>query len=319
MCRFYFLLFFTCVYFPGICQLPEVDDILKPPDVDPAYVELNQSLWTVRLFTSYKYQSFGLKNNSGQVFYRPRRPFSGGIGFSYQTLLVDIGFRLAGGNEDGTSRRFDLQTSALVKDFIVGLNIQSYQGFEERNPEEFDNYREDIRTTTVRLQGLAFPNHRQISFRTIQTGIDRQLQGAGSWLYGGFIGFHKMKADSSIIPSYELNNFRDDFMIERLVMGNLGISGGYTYIQPLTSQLYVAGTLIPGVGFQFGNYTAEDQKGLPVGLFAEVSAMAGMGYNWQRFYTLLSYTLDANFVNMQESHRYTYNTGKLKLVIGFKI
>jgi hypothetical protein len=128
-----------------------------------------------------------------------------------------------------------------------------------------------------------------------------------------------MKADSSIIPSYESNNFREDFMIDRLVLGNLGISGGYTYIQPLSSQLYVAGTLIPGLGLQFGNYSAEQQAGLPVGVFIEVSAMAGMGFNWQRFYTLLSYTLDTNLVNMQESHRYTYNTGKLKLVVGFKI
>ena len=251
--RSIFFLFFILSAYQGISQIPKVDEIIRPPDVDENYVELNRHLWSARLFSLYKYQSFGLKNNNGKVFYRPRRPFSLGLGFSYQTLLLDVGFRLGGG-ADGASRRFDLQTNALIDRYIVGLNIQSYKGFEETNPEEFDNYRPDIRTTTVKLFALTFPNHQQISFRTLQTGIDRQKRGAGSFTYGGFLGFHKMQADSSIIPDYEEGNFRPGFEINRLILGNLGVMGGYTYIQPFNEIWYVAGSISPGIGLQMGKY-----------------------------------------------------------------
>lgn len=311
-----FFLFFWLAALQGIGQIPNVDEILRPPEVDENYVELNRNLWSARLFSLYKYQSFGLKNNSGKVFYRPRRPFSLGLGFSYQTLLLDVGFRLGG---EGASRRFDLQTNALINRYIVGLNVQNYKGFEETNPDEFDNYRPDIRTTTVKIFALTFPNHKQISFRTLQTGMDKQKRGAGSFTYGGFLGFHKMQADSSIIPDYEEGNFQPGYEIERMILGNLGIMGGYTYIQPFSENWYVAGSLSPGIGLQFGNFSADQTTTLPVALFFEITAFAAVGINWDRLYTLLSYSLDGNFVNMQESHQYNYNSGKVKLVLGVKI
>jgi hypothetical protein len=296
--------------------IDDVAELVNPPDIDSTFVDLNDNLWTLRLFTSVKYQSFSLKNNSGRVFYRPTEPVSGGIGASYKTLMLDLGIRFS--NEG--SQRFDLQTSALYKSYFINLNIQNYKGFEETDPEQTNNFREDIRTLTVNLDVMYLPNHRQISFRTIQSGIDRQKVGSGSILVGGFIGYHRMQADSSIIPVYAEPSFTDDYALNELVVRSLGVAAGYMYIHPLTNVMYLAGSIRPGFGLQWGRTeTLEKSTNLPGGLFSKVSFTVGTGFNWAKFYASAVYHVEASYVNLRNDHVYNYNSGKLKAVFGYKL
>ena len=296
--------------------IDDVADLVDPPDVDSSYVSLSDDLWTLRLFAAVKYQSFSLKNNSGRVFYRPTEPVSGGIGASYKSLVLDLGIRLS---NDG-SQRFDLQTSALYKSYFINLNIQNYRGFEETDPEQTNNFRADIRTLTVNLDVMYLPNHRQISFRSIQSGMDRQKVGSGSILFGGFIGYHRMQADSSIIPAYSQDSFTEDYALENLVVRTLGVSAGYLHIHPLTNVMFVAGSISPGFGLQWGSTeTLETSTNLPGGLFSKVAFTVGTGFNWSKFYASAVYHVEASYVNLRNDHIYNYNSGKLKAVFGYKL
>ena len=317
MNRLIILFSFSLIFYQASGQkIPDVTKIVKPPSIDSAYVELNDNLWTLRLFSAVKYQSFSLKNNSGRVFYRPSNPFSGGIGATYKTLLLDLGIRF---NNDG-SQRFDLQTSLLWESYFINLNIQNYKGFEETNPEAFNNFRNDIRTTTVNLDITKLPNHKQLSFRSVQAGIDKQKKSSGSIMYGGFIGYHQMKADSSIIPDYAEDIFSEEYGIERLTVRNIGVIGGYVHIHPLTDVIFLVGSIRPGIGLQWGQTnTVLEEKRIPGVLFTKISFTVGTGFNWSRFYASAVYNVEANYVNLRNDHVYNYNSGKLKAVIGYKL
>ncbi|MCA6074569.1 DUF4421 family protein [Fulvivirga sedimenti] len=308
------LLIFPAVLFAQ--SLDDVANMVKPPDVDSSFVELNQNDWTVRLFSNLKYQSFSLKNRDGRIFFRPRGPFSGGIGGSYKTLLLDLGLRF---NNDG-SQRFDLQTSLLLKSYFINLSVQKYTGFEETNPDEFETFRGDITTFTINLEAAVFPNHREISFRSLQSGIDRQKKGSGSILYGGFIGYHKMSADSSIIPSYADEIFSEKYDLTSLTVRNIGVIAGYLYIYPVSNNLFIAGSVRPGLGVQWGKITTETDIIPDYGvLYMKMAISAGAGFNWQKFYSTLNYNLEANYIRLGDSHIYNYNSGKVKLAVGYKI
>jgi len=311
-----FFLFFTGCFSVQCQDLDDVAEFIKEPEVDSAYVDLNDNRWTLRLFSAIKYQSFSLKNNNGRVFYRPTQPVSGGIGASYRTLLLDLGIRFS----NGGSQRFDLQTSLLVRSYFISLNIQNYEGFEETDPEEFDNFREDIRTFTVNLDVTRLPNHREISFRSIQSGIDRQKKGSGSILYGGFIGFHEMNADSSIIPPYAQNNFNEEYGLDKLLVRNIGVLAGYVHIHPLSEIMFVIGSIRPGIGLQWGQTSSGiSEEKIPGALFTKMSFIVGTGFNWDRFYASAVYNVEASYVNLGDNHIYNYNSGKLKAVIGYKL
>ncbi len=313
------IILMTFLLFPLIAsgqKLDDLTDIVKPPDVDSNYVDLNDNLWTLRLHSGIKYQSFSLKNDDGRVFYRPTQPVSGGIGASYKTLLLDVGIRFS--NEG--SQRFDLQTSLLIKSYFLNMSIQNYRGFEETDPEAFDNFRKDIRTLTVNVDVAHLPNHRKISFRGIQSGIDRQKIGAGSIMYGGFIGFHRMKADSSIIPSYDEEIFNEDYKLEKLFVRNIGVLAGYVHIFPVSKVMFIVGSIRPGFGVQWGETSnGQQERTLPAGLFSKMSFSIGTGFNWTNFYASILYNVEANYVNLWGDYVYNFNTGKLKAAIGYKL
>ncbi len=297
-------------------SLDDVADMVKPPDVDTAFVELNKNIWTVRLFSNLKYQSFNLKNKDGKVSYRPRGPFAGGIGGSYKTLLLDLGIRF----KSNESQRFDLQTSLLLNSYFINLSVQRYEGFEETNPEVFDNFRSDIVTFTMNLDVTHIPNHREISFRSIQSGIDRQKKSSGSILYGGFIGYHKMRADSSIIPDYSDELFSEKYDLTSLTIRNIGAMAGYLHVYPLSPALFFAGSIRPGLGVEWGKSTNESvESPKPGAFFMKIALSAGAGFNWQKFYSTINYNLEANYLNLGKDHTYNFNSGKLKLVVGYKI
>ena len=309
-------LIFSCAAFTQAQDLDDIADIIKPPDIDTAYVELNDNLWTIRLFSNIKYQSFSLKNDNGRVFYRPTDPVSGGIGGTYKTLLLDLGVRFTGKG----SQRFDLQTSLLVESYFINFAIQNYEGFEETDPDAFNNFREDIRTFTMNLDVMKLPEHKKLSFRSMQSGIDRQKKSSGSLLYGAFIGYHKLRADSSIVPDYAENIISQEYALTSNTVRNIGVLGGYVHIHPVSKVMFLAGSLRPGFGIQWGEYrTADDRSLLPGLLFTKVSLAIGTGFNWSKFYASAVYNVEANYVNMRDNHVYNYNTGKLKAVIGYKL
>ena len=198
------------------------------------------------------------------VDYEPNENFNLGFGFTYHWLGLDLAFSLPYINNDddkfGKTSRFDLQSNIYMESFVFDLNIQSYRGYYNSNPEsylpgydpELEGYpiRPDIETNNLGLSAFYIFNHHKFSYRSAFTFNERQMKSAGSFLLGTYISTFHMNADSTLIPSELRNEFETGVDFRDVSNLSLGLSLGYAHTFILWKHLYFSLTVATGFGPQ---------------------------------------------------------------------
>ncbi len=294
-------------------------DFLPTEQVDSSFVGKTDYDWTVRLIGTYKYENLRFKSEEARLKYRPVDPLAAGFGFSYKTWVVDLGIRI-NSNTARDSERFDFRTSALLGPHLIDLGFLYYKGFEESTDNFFNPFRDDIRTLTITLDYLYFPNVKKTSFMGSQTGLQFQKKSIGSPLVGGFLERHQVRGDSSLVPDNPESRFNNEVQFERFNNRSAGVLFGYAQFQRLTENLYGAAILTSGIGAWWGRKwyaTGEDDH--VSGAVVQINAYAALGYNWNRIYAFSNYSLDVRLLGFGEKQSYSYQLGRIKIGVGYKL
>jgi hypothetical protein len=260
------------------------------------------------------------KSTNEKVKYRPLDLFSTGIGFTYKgSWVADIGLRVTNNNDPNTSKRIDFQTSVLLDHHLVDLGFSYYQGFEEVSGTDDAAFRDDIKALTINLQYLYFPQSSKTTYSGSRSGLGFQRKNAGSLLVGGFMQRHVVQADSSLIPSWAKPGFDLDSTINEINFRSLGGSLGYAQFVRLSENFYIAALFTVGLGVGWGKEEFEpgNTKDLTVAL-GNMKIFTALGYNWRRIYAIANYTLDTNYLGLEDENSYNYYLGRVKLAVGYK-
>ncbi|MFY0626932.1 MAG: DUF4421 family protein [Reichenbachiella sp.] len=233
------------------------------------------------------------------IEYQPNESFNIGLGFTYHWLGLDVAFSLPFINNDddvfGETSRFDFQSNIYMENFVVDLNIQSYKGFYNANPQvPFPGYsvddlgypiRPDIQTNNIGISAFYIFNHHKFSYRSVFTFNERQLKSAGSFLAGAYAGVFHMDADYPLIEEgaegFDTSvDFRD---VSHL---SFGLSAGYAHTFILWKHLYISMTIAIGFGPQ--TQRRDETPELPeynendAGAF--VVTRLGLGHNGETYF-----------------------------------
>ena len=182
---------------------------------DSSYVRDYTHILTGRVYVSSKFNSFTIEDGltGASLLYRPNNQVNLGIGASYRSLTLNLGFGFAFLNQDGDAKGeteyFDAQANVFRPKWAINTFFQTYRGYyvdgytkQELGwdvPTEFAA-RSDIRQVTLGLTALHIFNDERFSYRAAFNQDAWQRKSAGSWLAGGYATYYDVRADSSLVP-----------------------------------------------------------------------------------------------------------------------
>lgn len=288
--------------------------------VDSLFIDRNPTHYSLRVFTSYKDRFFFIRNGNSEIKYVPNNRGGLGIGFANTKVNVDLGIDIK--NSDDVTDRFDFVTNLTLNKATIGLSIQHYNGYNiEADAIEAPIFRDDISSLSVGISYIRLFNTKEFSLGSIINGVSRQKKNAYSFGFGGALGYKKTDADSSMIafPEGEAD-FNPYAAITNSKEYGLSVLGQVSGVIVLPLNFFITSSFVPGVGLNIKQIKTEDFDYNPNEPFTFTLGMrAALGFNLQRFYTLLSYdgvyhTSSLGFDNITD-----LKANKLKLVVGYKL
>ena len=289
--------------------------------IDTLFIDKDFSHWSVRAVASYKDNKFNLSNNNTTLQYTPNNRVGIGVGIATSKIIVDLVLNLKT-NEEEQTERFDLQGNVQIKQNILLVHVQNYQGYNVKNTSTGDPalFRKDIKSFTSSLSFMHMFNTNIKTLSSIYSGINRNYKSSGSFLAGIYINYQLIHADSSIVPNSSKVQFNEEAYIEELNQFSIGSLGGYTYFLALPKNFFILVALAPGFGMNFKNIKTETFDYVPQDfwefyLYFNIS----FGYNGSRFYVELSDENQWLYSPLGNGNTGLLNSTNFKLAFGWKI
>ena len=285
------------------------------------FIDKDISRWSVRGLANFKDNRFQLRNDEYTLEYYPNNRSGVGFGFLNSKLLVDIIFNIKSNKEEITER-FDMQGDLMIGRSYVLFQVQTYQGFNVKNTTIDDPgmFRRDIKTLTLNLVYFYIFNSEVNTLSSIFTGVNKNYKSAGSFIGGIFTDFHKMEADSAIVPQSSAELFNEEAQIVSYNQYGLGINFGYSYFFKLPANFLVVLAAAPGAGLSFKNIDTETVSYNPSDIWqGSITANIQLAYNGPRIYVELSSTNTWFFTSIDNNNKGRMNSTKMKLAVGWKL
>ena len=289
--------------------------------IDTLLIDKDLNNWSVRAVTSYKDNRFNLSNSNNTLQYTPNNRTGIGVGIATSKIIADIVLNIKSSNEEQTER-FDFQGNVQIKQNIISLQVQNYQGYNVRNTTtgEPEIFRKDIRTFTTSLSFMHMFNANTKTLSSIYSGLNMDNKSSGTFLAGIYVGYYLIQADSSIIPESSKDLFNQEAHIEQLNQFSFGVAGGYGYYLALPKNFFILVALTPGLGMGFQNIQAESLSYSPQELWEiYLYGNLSLGYNGSRIYVELSDKNKWNYVPLGNGNYGLTNATNLKLAFGWNI
>ncbi|GGG59746.1 DUF4421 family protein [Bizionia arctica] len=319
--RFIIFVCFLCLSVSLHAQKIRKSDSLNVKEtIDTLLIDRDMNNWSIRVFANYKGQKFTLKDGSDKLSFVPNNKFGVGVGLGTSKLIVDIAVNLKGSKEDQT-KRFDMQGSLILGDNnLIGILVQRYKGFNVYNNfNEPEAFRDDILSVSVGLSYLYTLNDISFSANVVETRLEKlnkkHFMTVG---FGGFLIYDDFSANSSVIP--EDSTFNNGQPIDEFRGYGLGVSCGFMSLFILPKNFFASLNAIPGIGVMSKSVSSSltDNK-VSNPMLYRLDFDAGIGYNWDRFYSTLSYGSGIYTTNLNNGMNYLFSNTKAKLAIGYKI
>jgi len=292
---------------------------LPTQQVDSNYVNLEKKSFSIRTFLALKTQSFKLKNEDYGLLYSPNNRLGVGVGFAYYPIILDLAVNIKI-NKENSSKRWDFQGELLYKRNLFNLYIQNYTGFEITGDQMSDvEFRPDIRSFTAGLSYFRILKADDVSFRSVFAVGAEPKTSIGSFAVGGTTSYYKMTADSSIVPSSQMEYFNDYALINQMLGLNVSINGGYLHVFVLPHRFFVFASLYPGIGISIQEITSIETYTPSNLLNLRLDMQVSTGYNGSRFYSTIGYILHYSSTSLDFSNQLIGRFGRLKLAVGFKL
>ncbi len=289
-------------------------------EIDSNYLQVENSSWSIRAFGTFKMQGLLLSSRESdtRLVYAPIALYSTGVGINYKYLTVDFGFNPISAS-DVENSRLALAASLAMPKSILDFSLHEYRGYNLRNHDIENNQRADIRNLVISINHQHLFNLTRVNIVKILQGGSEVKKGGISFSMGAFLNYHRLKADSTLVPPEFQDDFNDYGLIRRTSFFETGMLLGFTQVIKLPKRLFFVLSGTPGLGINLGTVEARDLSYKPGPWVAKMVVKTGIGYSGLRHYYLLSLTLNGNFVNIRHDNSYAFTSGQVKLVMGFRI
>lgn len=315
-----FLLLLFSLSLSNAQSIKALDSLKTIPFIDTLLIDRDINNWSVRLFGSFKEQRFILRNDNAKLRYVPNNPAGVGAGLATRKLIADFMVNINGNQEEAT-KRFDLQTTFLIKNHLFDVFLQDYEGFEIKNDLNDDKiFRPDIETFSMGVNYMYLFNVNKLSFSAMHSGLYHQKKAAFSFGVGGFLEYGRLKAAESIIPEEFVPLFNEQAQITQTTDIAFGIMGGIVSVFPLGSNFYAMANAIPGIGITIKQVETEDLSYRPSNpLIMDLAISGGIGYNAKRYYVVLTVRTDSFVSSLDFDNHISIKQTAAKLAIGYKL
>lgn len=301
---------------------------------DSLYVEDFSNILTGRAYFSTKDNAFALRSRrpGKNLNYHPNNQINWGLGASYRALSLNIGIRMPWVNnnndEFGNTRYLDAQANIHTKRTATNLFLQIFRGYHlpdytlaELNwPALAERpYRPDVRQFNVGFSSLRITNNDRFSYRASFNQDAWQKKSQGSWLFGGYMTFFGVRADSSLVPQAIQDRFTPEVRMRKGDFFDAGPMGGYVYTFVHKQHWFLTLSTVGGAGLAVQGLTYPDSNSELEGRRIDSGAgwrfqlRAGGGYNSKRHYVGLSFNQERVGYFLADQERFTWNVNNIRL------
>ncbi len=291
-----------------------------PRVVDSTYIKRYLDVITVSPYLSSAAESIQLSPGSHsrgkgarEANYRPNISGGYGLGFSYR--IFD--FSLAWSEEiDSFSRAINGETHHssfgfrmwATRNMMLELTYKWTAGYSNITGLTYDDtalstlrpfpHRPDLRVRYIKLRGLYQFNPEKFSYRSAFAFSERQLKSKLGYFLTGDIFFHRIKADSSIVPGAIWTDYDPYSMVDQMRIGGIGVAPGIGGIWT-GGKWFLSGVLCLGADVQYFNYEVENtgEKHQELRLSPKVDFRYAWGYNADRWFFGFQGWSDINLLN----------------------
>jgi hypothetical protein len=301
------------------------------PAVDTAYIAGYYSFLHVQLLEDNRNQLLRLRTPDAIYRYRPNGPSTLGLGLGYGWLGIDLmvrpGFLNGDDARKGRTRQFRTNLNVNTRKIWLGAQYQNYRGLYLANPEILGptgntdgrtfSQRPDLRTRTFVVQGYYCFNHRQFSNPATYWQRERQKRSAGSWLLGSTLALNGIRADSSLLPPDAVPGSG----LLRYRSLSLGVNVGYVQTFVFKKHWFFTASLRPGLALKSASrLSANDETArVPVRLGGQGDGRFVLGFNHDRFYGGVAYSLAVFSGNLEELANVRLTYGHIRLLVGTRL
>lgn len=278
--------------------------------------------YSIRVFTNYRVNRFSIENSGSIAKYIPNNRHGFGLGFANKKVILDIAFNLKNPNKEET-RRFDLQGTTIIKNrHFINAYLQSYKGFQAKyNFEEPSNFRGDLRSVSFGFNYLYSLDNIEFSYALLKAGLAEENH-KDVFVTGGFgvFGvFDYFSSDSSLLSESASVYFNEEANIKRYQGVGLGILTGVVSYFKLPENITATVGFMPGIGLMSKKLTLQDGSFQPSQpMLFKLDFSLGVGYNFNQFYTNLTYNNGLYTTSFDYDNKYRLNISRAKLAIGYK-
>ena len=304
------------------------------PAMDTSLVRDYSDRPAVRLYLSSKFNSMVVRANEAftDLRYRPNGNFNMGVGASYRRLTLNIGFPIPFINNDdvakGRTRFLDAQATLHTQRQATNLFLQVFKGYRITSHEParigWDQttsfpYRPDLVQFNIGLSSLRIVNHARFSYRATFNQDAWQQRSQGTLLYGGYLTCFVVKADSSLVPSLLLSEFRNSATLTKGVFLDAGPMGGYahTFVYRRGWFFTISGAL--GAGLSVQRLVLPATKGtstrVDLGPGWHAQFRAGVGYNSRYRYAGLLFNQEHIGYVLRTQNTFAWDVGNFRLMV----
>jgi len=239
-------------------------------DHDTSYYKAFERYITARFYLSQKYAGLELEHaaNVSRFRYIPNTSFAMGVGVTYQSISVNIGYTFGFLNKDGEkgkTRYLDIQSHIYGRRWTIDLLGQFYKGYyltpkglAAKTPQSY-YIRPDLRVQVMGISAYRLLNPSRFSFRSALLENEQQKKSAGSFLIGAEIYYGIIRSDSSIVPSVLSENYAQK-NVRRLDFIKIGPGIGYAYTYVIKQCFYLTGSLCASLSADYTSQQGTDGK-----------------------------------------------------------
>ncbi|MBK8497888.1 MAG: DUF4421 domain-containing protein [Flavobacteriales bacterium] len=289
-----------------LCLVASAQGRRVPTAYDTSYVHDYTHRLTTRFYLSTKYNAVTIASaSSTDLVYRPNNKINMGLGASYRALTLNIGFGIPFVNNDdavrGRTRYFDAQANIHTQRWATNLFLQVFGGYyipshsllETGWQQETERpYRADLVEFNLGGSSMRILNHRRFSYRATFSKDAWQHRSQGTFLFGGYLTYYELRADSSLVPSRLSAQFDPALLMHKARFMDLGPMGGYAHTFVYKDHWFATVSVAVGAGASlqriFSNTDSGEQRFTATGPGWHGQYRAGAGYNSRRTQVVLS-------------------------------
>ena len=261
---------------------------------------------------------------------------SSGVRVRYKGVNFQAGARLPIQRLDeqlGTTKNFSIGVSVVKRKYMVQTKYETFSGFYLQNTKNWlQNYsqatgrdfyiRPDLRAQSLFTIYNYVLNHKRFSNPAAVFHFERQKKAAFGIALGASHMYHKIEADSNLIPSQStlaLHQFSNVYFVSHTLGLQLGLMGTI----PLFHQKhwYVTASIIPGYSLQAGRTTRGFQQLFPLQFYSGLTneLRFGVGYNTKQWFAGLQISSFGNIVKVRDSEIFIVQNAYFRISTGFRL